>query len=208
MNEKEKETVAYHEGGHALVQSLTPHGEPVQKISIIPRGMAALGYTMSSPLEDRYLMTKEELRDKLAGMMGGRAAEEVVVGEISTGAANDLEMATNLARLMVTTYGMSQELGPISLGEQRRSPFLGGGMPTMLERVHSEQTQRRVDGEVARLCDEALERARELIRGHRDALDRIAARLMAVETIEGEELRRILEETGALRAGEEHGAEA
>ena len=205
MNEHEKETVAYHEGGHALVTSLVPRGEPVHKISIIPRGVAALGYTMSLPLEDRYLASKDELRDKLAGLMGGRAAEELVIGEVSTGAANDLEQATQIARLMVTSYGMSTELGPISLSESRgRSVFLGGAMmPT--ERAYSEHTQLRVDTEVARLCEEALSRARAVLLRHREALDRIAARLMAVEVIEGEELQRILVESGASREAYEAG---
>ncbi len=201
MNEREKETVAYHEGGHALVTSLMPHGEPVHKISIIPRGIAALGYTMSLPLEDRYLLTRDELRDKLAGLMGGRAAEELAVGEISTGAANDLEQATAMARLMVTSYGMSDSMGPVCLAEPRRSPFLGAqSMPTLSERVHSERTQQRIDAEVNRLLEEALGRARDVVRSHRDALDRLAARLMAVEVIEGDELQRILSEVGAVRA--------
>src|SRR5256714_6619597 len=133
MNEKEKEIVASHESGHALVSSLCAHSEPVHKISIIPRGLAALGYTMQMPLEDRYLMSREELLDKMAGLMGGRAAEEVVVGSISTGASNDFRQATEIARLMVTEYGMSDALGPVSYAERTRSPFLNGvpGMPTM-----------------------------------------------------------------------------
>src|SRR5438046_8065341 len=136
MNEKEKEIVAYHESGHALVSSLCAHYEPVHKISIIPRGLAALGYTLQLPLEDRYLMSRDELIDKMAGLMGGRAAEEIVVGSISTGAANDFKQATEIARLMVTEYGMSEAIGPLSLSERSRSPFLNGGpgMPTFGER--------------------------------------------------------------------------
>src|SRR5438046_5153213 len=126
MNEKEKEIVAYHESGHALVSSMCRHSEPVHKISIIPRGLAALGYTLQLPLEDRYLMSREELLDKMAGLMGGRAAEEIVVGSVSTGASNDFKQATDIARLMVTEYGMSEALGPISYAG-RRSPFLPGG---------------------------------------------------------------------------------
>ena len=200
MNEKEKEIVAYHESGHALVSSLCAHSEPVHKISIIPRGLAALGYTLQLPLEDRYLMSREELLDKMAGLMGGRAAEEIVVGSISTGASNDFKQATEIARLMVTEYGMSEALGPISYAERGRSPFLrtNDGMAGLTDKAYSERTQRRIDEEVSRLIEEAMQRARELIVRHRDALSRVAARLLQTEVIEGEELRRILAESGAL----------
>src|SRR5438874_2882692 len=200
MNEKEKEIVAYHESGHALVSSLCAHSEPVHKISIIPRGLAALGYTLQLPLEDRYLMSREELLDKMAGLMGGRAAEEIVVGSISTGASNDFKQATEIARLMVTEYGMSEALGPISYAERGRSPFLrtNAGMAGLTDKAYSERTQRRIDEEVSRLIEEAMQRARELIVRHRDALSRVAARLLQTEVIEGEELRRILAESGAL----------
>jgi cell division protease FtsH len=200
MNEKEKEIVAYHESGHALVSSLCAHSEPVHKISIIPRGLAALGYTLQLPLEDRYLMSREELLDKMAGLMGGRAAEEIVVGSISTGASNDFKQATDIARLMVTEYGMSEALGPISYAERGRSPFLrtADGMAGLTDKAYSERTQRRIDEEVSRLMEEAMQRARELIVRHRDALSRVAARLLQTEVIEGEELRRILAESGAL----------
>jgi len=199
MNEKEKEIVAYHESGHALVSSLCRYSEPVHKISIIPRGLAALGYTLQLPLEDRYLMSREELYDKLAGLMGGRAAEEIMVGSISTGASNDLKQATEIARLMVTEYGMSDAIGPVSLAERSRSPFLGvaNGLGGVAERIYSERMQRKIDAEVTRLLDEAMNRARDLVRTHRDALSKVAARLLAVEVIEGDELRRILSEAGA-----------
>src|SRR5713226_809325 len=199
MNEKEKEIVAYHESGHALVSTLCRYSEPVHKISIIPRGLAALGYTLQLPLEDRYLMSREELYDKLAGLMGGRAAEEIMVGSISTGASNDLKQATEIARMMVTEYGMSDAIGPVSLDERSRSPFLGlpNGMAGIPERIYSERMQRKIDAEVSRLLDEAMNRARDLVRTHRDALSKVAARLLAVEVIEGDELRRILREAGA-----------
>jgi cell division protease FtsH len=199
MNEREKEIVAYHESGHALVSSLCRWAEPVHKISIIPRGLAALGYTLQLPLEDRYLMSREELYDKLAGLMGGRAAEEIMVGSISTGAANDLKQATEIARMMVTEYGMSDSIGPVSLAERSRSPFLGGqnGLTGIAERIYSERMQRKIDAEVSRLLDEAMNRARDIVRTHRDALSKVAARLLAVEVIEGDELRRILSEAGA-----------
>ncbi len=200
MNEKEKEIVAYHESGHALVSSLCEHSEPVHKISIIPRGLAALGYTLQLPLEDRYLMSREELLDKMAGLMGGRAAGEIVVGSISTGASNDFKQATEIARLMVTEYGMSDALGPVSYAERGRSPFLGGNgaMAGLTDKSYSERTQRRIDQEVTRLIEEAMQRARDLIIRHRDALSRVAARLLQTEVIEGDELRRILAESGAF----------
>jgi cell division protease FtsH len=202
MNEKEKEIVAYHESGHALVSTLTTNSEPVHKISIIPRGMAALGYTLQMPLEDRYLMSKEELLDKVCGLLGGRAAEEIIVGSVSTGASNDFKQATDIARMMVTEYGMSDAMGPQSLAERRSSPFLtgpgNGSGPTFGERMHSERTQRRIDQEVARIIDEQMTRARELVTRNRDALTKVAARLLAVEVIEGDELRRILTEAGAM----------
>src|SRR5467141_4013741 len=202
MNEKEKEIVAYHESGHALVSSLCRYSEPVHKISIIPRGLAALGYTLQLPLEDRYLMSREELYDKLAGLMGGRAAEEIMVGSISTGASNDLKQATEIARRMVTEYGRSDASGAVGRAERGRSPFLRGadGMAGLTDKAYSERTQRRIDEEVSRLVEEAMQRARELIVRHREALGRVAARLLQTEVIEGDELRRILTESGALPA--------
>ena len=201
MNEKEKEIVAYHESGHAVVSSLCAHSEPVHKISIIPRGFAALGYTLQLPLEDRYLMSREELLDKMAGLMGGRAAEEIIVGSISTGASNDLKQATDIARLMITEYGMSEALGPVCLAERSGSTFLRGseGMPAFgSSKNFSERTQRLIDQEVTRLLEEAIARARDIIVRNRDALTRVAARLLQNEVVEGEELRRILTEAGAL----------
>jgi cell division protease FtsH len=198
MNEREKEIVAYHESGHAVVSTLCRFSEPVTKISIIPRGLAALGYTLQLPLEDRYLMSREELLDKMAGLMGGRAAEEIMVGSISTGASNDLKQATEIARMMVVEYGMSDTIGPINLAE-RRSTFLNGekGFGGFGDKNYSERMQRRIDQEVSRLLDEAMNRARSLVSTNRDALSRVAARLLAVEVIEGDELRRILREAGA-----------
>ena len=150
-------------------------------------------------------MSREELLDKMAGLMGGRAAEEIMVGSISTGASNDFKQATEIARLMVTEYGMSDAIGPLSLAERSRSPFLnpaqGGGGLT--DKNYSERTQRRIDGEVSRLIEEAMQRAREIIGRHRDALTKVAARLLATEVIEGDELRRILTENGALPPAKE-----
>jgi len=190
ITEREKEIVAHHEAGHAVVGWMLPHAEPVHKISIIPRGLSALGYTMSAPLEDRYLMSFDELRDKMAAMMGGRAAEELFIGEISTGASNDLRQATELAKLMVRDYGMSRELGPVALAEERSS-FLASAMLPEL-RGYSEHTARLVDAEVRRLSEEALERARGVLRTHRAQVEELAARLLATEVVEEPELGRIL----------------
>ncbi|MBN1208521.1 MAG: ATP-dependent zinc metalloprotease FtsH [Myxococcaceae bacterium] len=190
MNEREKEIVAHHEAGHAVVGWMLPHTERVTKVSIIPRGLAALGYTMSLPLEDRYLMSLEELRDKMAGMMGGRAAEELFIGEISTGAANDLKQATEVARLMVRDYGMSS-LGPVALGAEPGSVFLrSAGLPE--SRSYSEQTARMVDEEVRKLVTEALERARHVLRTHKDKAQALAARLLATEVLEEEAMLVLL----------------
>ena len=190
ISEREKEIVAHHEAGHAVVGWLLPNTEPVHKISIIPRGLSALGYTMSLPLEDRYLMSLDELRDKMAAMMGGRAAEELFIGEISTGASNDLKQATEIARLMVRDYGMSGELGPVSLADQGSTFLQSAAIPEM--RSYSEQTARLVDAEIRRLTLEALERARSVLRANRPLVEALAARLLATEVVEEPELVRIL----------------
>jgi len=190
MNEREKEIVAHHESGHAVVSWMLPHAERVHKVSIIPRGLAALGYTMSLPLEDRYLMSLEELRDKMAGMMGGRAAEEIFIGEISTGASNDLKQATEIARLMVREYGMST-LGPVSLTAETTSPFLkSAGAPEV--RSYSEHTARQIDEAVQTMVTEALDRARQTLHTHKDKVQALAARLLSNEVLEEEELKQIL----------------
>ena len=150
--------------------------ERVQKVSIIPRGVAALGYTMQLPLEDRYLMTLPELREKIAALLGGRAAEELFMGEVSTGASNDLQQATDIARAMVRDYGMSDELGPVSLSDGNRALFLQGQVAPE-SRALSEHVRRLVDAEVQRIVEEGLERARMLVRQHREKLESIAARL-------------------------------
>ena len=191
MNDREKEIVAHHEAGHAVVSWMLPHAERVHKISIIPRGLAALGYTLSLPLEDRYLMSLEELRDKMAGMMGGRASEEIFVGEISTGASNDLKQATDIARMMVRDYGMSTMVGPVALGDEGNAKFLRSSqVPEM--RSYSEQTARIIDEEIRKLVQEALERARKVLAENRERVEALAARLLATEVLEEDELTRIL----------------
>ena len=189
INEREKEIVAFHEAGHALVSWMLPWADRVSKVSIIPRGVAALGYTLQFPSEDRYLLTRSELRDRMAGLMGGRVAEEEVFGEPSTGAANDLQQATGVARMMVRDYGMSTALGPISLGDEHGPGFLG--VKGLEQRSYSEQTALEVDREVEALVLEAHERARDLLRTNRDKLDAMAARLLVAEVVDEEEMRRL-----------------
>jgi len=188
INEREKEIVAFHESGHALVNWMLPNADRVTKVSIIPRGLGALGYTLQLPLEDRYLLTRSELRDRMAGLMGGRVAEEEIFGEPSTGASNDLQQATNLARMMVRDYGMSS-LGPIAFTDDRGPSFLGIKGPE--NRTYSDQTALEVDREVQSFVMEAQKRARELVRRHREKLDMLAARLLTSEVVEEEEMVRL-----------------
>jgi cell division protease FtsH len=189
INEREKEIVAFHESGHALVSWMLPFADRVSKVSIIPRGLGALGYTLQLPLEDRYLLTRSELRDRMAGLLGGRVAEEEVFGEPSTGASNDLQHATGLARMMVRDYGMSAAVGPISLGDEHGPSFLG--VKGLEPRAYSDQTALEVDREVRKLVLEAQERARDLVRTHREKLGSMAARLLATEVIEEQEIERL-----------------
>jgi cell division protease FtsH len=188
INEREKEIVAFHESGHALVNWMLPNADRVTKVSIIPRGLGALGYTLQLPLEDRYLLTRSELRDRMAGLMGGRVSEEEIFGEPSTGASNDLQQATALARMMVRDYGMSS-LGPVALSDDRGPSFLGIKGPE--NRTYSDQTALEVDREVQSFVMEAQERARNVLREHREKLDMLAARLLTAEVVEEEEMVRL-----------------
>jgi len=191
MNEKERRIVAYHESGHAIVASVLPNLDPVHKISIIGRGFGALGYTMQLPLEDRYLMSRSDLKSQLAVLLGGRSAEEIAFSEISTGAANDLQRATDIARAMVTEYGMSDALGAINYDGQRGNKFID--VPFMSERgPHSEETARTIDAEVMRIITDAHNEARRLLRERRDILDELSSRLLEKEVVEGDELRALL----------------
>ncbi|MGE0042636.1 MAG: ATP-dependent zinc metalloprotease FtsH [Vicinamibacterales bacterium] len=191
MSPKVREIIAYHESGHAIVASSLTGMDPVHKISIVQRGFGALGYTMQLPLEDRYLMQRQDLRDQLAVLLGGRAAEEIALGEISTGAQNDLQRATDIARSMVTEWGMSDALGAINFDQPRRSRFLDMGMPS--ERgPYSEDTARAIDEEVAAIVRTAHQRARQLLEERRELLETVTRRLLETEVMDGEELRRIL----------------
>jgi cell division protease FtsH len=191
MNRKEREIIAFHESGHAIVASLLPGMDPVHKISIVARGFGALGYTMQLPTEDRYLMQKPDLLNQMTVLLGGRAAEEVAIGEISTGAQNDLQRATDLARSMVTEWGMSERLGLVHMDPGRRSRFIDLPMPA--ERgPYSEETARLIDEEVKRLVSTAHDEARRILQTERDLLERVARRLLEQEVMEGEELRRMM----------------
>jgi len=190
MNPKEKEIIAFHESGHALVAESVQYADPVHKISIIPRGIAALGYTQQQPTEDRYLMTRSELLDRLAVLVGGRVAEELVFGEISTGAQNDLQRATDIARSMVTEYGMSDRLGLVTYERERRPMFLPE--PFSAGKTYSEARAAQIDEEISKIIEEAHERVREILSQRRKVLDDLAHLLLEKEVVQGEELRAML----------------
>ena len=190
INDKERRIVSYHEAGHTLVGYFTPGSDPVQKVSIVPRGIGALGYTLQTPLEDRYLLTQSELNGKLRGLLGGRAAEELIFGQVSTGAANDLERATKLARNMVTVYGMSEKLPNLFLSENQTTSFLGevAGQLNV-----SQKTAQIIDEEIERIIKESYQAAKETIQKHRHELELLADRLLEKEVVEAEEITEILE---------------
>jgi cell division protease FtsH len=191
MSQKEREIVAYHESGHAIVASVLPGMDPVHKISIVQRGFGALGYTMQLPLEDRYLMQKGDLLNQLAVLLAGRAAEEIAIGEISTGAQNDLQRVSDLARAMVTEWGMSERLGTINFDVNRRGRFMDIGGPP--ERgLYSDETARLIDDEVKQIVMAAHNDARRILRDRRDLLRLVAERLLEKEIMEGDELRAII----------------
>jgi cell division protease FtsH len=191
MSDKERRIVAYHESGHAIVATVLPNLDPVHKISIVQRGFGALGYTMQLPLEDRYLMTRSDLLSQLSVLLGGRSAEEIAFNEISTGAQNDLQRATDIARAMVTEFGMSDALGVVHYDGHRRPAFLEA--PTGHERGnYAEETALKIDTEVKRILTEAHETARQILRDHRDTLDTLSMRLLEKEVIEADELKAIM----------------
>jgi len=190
MNPREKKTVAYHEAGHALVAELMPGADPVSKISIIPRGVAALGYTQQLPTEDRYLMTRSELLARIYVLLGGRVAEEMIFGDVSTGAQNDLQKATEIARTMITQFGMSERLGLVALEGPRPPMFLP--VPTQAPRDYSEETARIVDEEIKKLLVECHNRVRDVLMSQRQALEEPAKLLLSKEVVERPELLAIL----------------
>ncbi len=190
LNPREREIVAHHEMGHAVVASALPGTDAVHKISIIPRGIGALGYTIQRPTEDRYLMTREELENKMAVLLGGRAAEHVVFGHLSTGAADDLSKATDIARNMVTRFGMGRPLGPVTY-ESEPNTFLGPMAGTT--RLYAEETAREIDVAVREMVDAAFERACAILTRNRPILEEGAKALLAKETLADAELARVLE---------------
>ena len=190
MSKKEKEIVAFHESGHAIAASLLPNADPVRRISIIPRGISALGYTLQLPTEDRYLMTKSELLDRLAVLLGGRVAEEIVFGEISTGAHNDLQRATDIATSMVKEFGMSEKLGYATFEKEKGPLFL----PSLSSaREYSEDTAKQIDEEVKKIIDEAQQKVKEILTAKKDQLEELARLLMEKEVVEEQDLKRILQ---------------
>jgi cell division protease FtsH len=191
MSDKERRIVAYHESGHAIVATVLPNLDPVHKISIVQRGFGALGFTMQLPLEDRYLMTRSDLLSQLAVLLGGRSAEEIAFGEISTGAQNDLQRATDIARAMVTEFGMSDTLGAVNYNGHKRAAFLEN--PFLQERgTYAEETALKIDTEVKRILTEAHETARGILRDRRETLDALSHRLLEKEVIEADELKEIM----------------
>jgi cell division protease FtsH len=195
INPKERDIVANHELGHAIVALSLPGTDPVQKISIIPRGIAALGYTLQVPTEDRYLMTKTELLNKIATLLGGRAAEEIVFQDISTGAHNDLAKATDIARSMVKEYGMSSKVGQVYFARERKARFVDIGIEGAVD--YSEATAELIDNEVGEIIGDQYSKALEILRGNKDTLAKGTHLLLEKETMEGGELRTLMEETGA-----------
>jgi cell division protease FtsH len=200
MSPKEKKTIAYHESGHALVAELVPGTDPVSKISIIPRGIAALGYTQQTPTEDRYLMTRSELLARIYVLLGGRVAEEMVFDDVSTGAQNDLQRATEIARTMVTQFGMSATLGLVALEGPRTPLFLP--VPIQTAKEYSDDTARAIDAEVRQILTDAHEKVRETLAAHRAALEELAQLLLKKEVVERLELQAILKVVSIDRAKE------
>ena len=190
INPKERKIVAYHESGHTLVALVVPHADPVHKISIIPRGIAALGYTLQVPTEDRYLMTRSELLDKLAILLGGRIAEEIIFDEISTGAQNDLQKATDIASSMVKEYGMSEKLGNVTFEKNRRPLFMPGPFPSPKD--YSDEKASQIDREIESIMSEGTERVRKIIKERKSYLEHLAKSLQEKEVLEKEEILEVM----------------
>ncbi len=195
LSEEEKRRVAYHEAGHTLVAVTVPTGEPVHKVSIIPRGAAALGYTLQLPVEEKFLSTEPELKDQIAILLGGRTSEELVFGNVSSGAQNDLERASEIARAMICQLGMSKKLGPLTYGKRQRLAYLG--VEGTEERNYSEDTARIIDDEVKELVAEGQQRADEILKQRRSTLDAIARLLQEKEVVSGEEIKQLVQESSA-----------
>ncbi len=193
LGDQEKKVVAYHEVGHALIGAVMPGGGKVAKISIVPRGLSALGYTLKMPTEDRFLTSDTEFRQQIAMLLGGRAAEEIVFGSVTNGASGDLQKATDIAERMVTAYGMSKVLGPLAYEKRQQANFLGGAGLNP-RRLVSEETAKAIDEEVKQIVDSGHQQALSILNHNRDLLEKIAQQLLAVEVIEGEELQQLLDQ--------------
>jgi len=191
MSKKEKEIVAFHESGHAIVATTLPGADPVRRISIIPRGISALGYTLQLPTEDRYLMTRSELMDRLAVLLGGRVAEEIIFGEISTGAHNDLQRATDIATSMVKEFGMSEMLGYVTFEKEKKPLFLPSSMISSKE--YSEETAKKIDAEVKKIIDQTYEKTKEILVSKKNKLEELARHLLEKEVVEEADLKNILQ---------------
>jgi cell division protease FtsH len=191
LREEEKRRVAFHEAGHALVAAFSDGADPVHKISIIPRGRAALGYTLQLPVDDQFLMTRSQLLGRIRGMLGGRAAEEIVFHEVTTGAENDLEQATALARQMVCIFGMSESVGLVRCAQRQNGMFLAI-TDGSFQRDCSEQTVQEIDREVKRILDQAYDEAKQILTQHRDELERVTKELLQYETLDARAFNRII----------------
>jgi cell division protease FtsH len=189
ISDHEKEVIAYHETGHALVMKSLPHADPVHKVSIISRGMA-LGWTLSLPEEDKYLISKDELMDQIAGIMGGRVAEELVFGDVTSGAENDIQRATQMARRMVTQWGMSDKLGNVAMGHREELVFLGRDLGE--QRNYSEEVAAIIDEEIRSIINHGYQTAKGILSASRSKMDAIVEQLKVVETLDGKELDEIL----------------
>ncbi|MDZ4158410.1 MAG: hypothetical protein U1B80_01350 [Anaerolineaceae bacterium] len=196
--EEEKRIVAYHEAGHAVVMNTLPEADPVQKVSIIARGMAG-GYTLSLPQEDRVLMSRKKLIAEMVGLLGGRAAEELVFDDITSGASNDIERVTKLARTMVTRLGMSDDMGPMVYGQKEELIFLGREISE--QRDYSEAVAQQIDQQVRTLVSQAHERARKILLEYREMLDAVANKLLEVETLTRDEFEKIFPTPVAKKSG-------
>jgi cell division protease FtsH len=192
INDHEKKIIAYHETGHAIVAKILPGSDPVHKISIIPRGHAALGYTLQVPEEDRFLISKSELMNRIAVLLSGRVSEEIVFNDVTSGAANDLERATQTARQMVTQLGMSEKLGLVKLGNKREEIFLGRDISE--DRNYSEEVAYSIDKEVKAIIDSCYETAKEILTSRRALMDKIANVLLEREIIDAEEFEKLMTE--------------
>jgi cell division protease FtsH len=198
ISQEEKRIVAYHEAGHAVVMHVLPQGDPVQKVSIISRGMAA-GYTLALPQEDRLLMAKKKMFTDMVGLLGGRAAEELVFDDITSGASNDIERVSKLARAMVTRLGMSENLGPMVYGQKEELIFLGREISE--QRDYSESVAEKIDQEVRVLVNEAYQKAKQILGEYREKLDEVAVKLLEVETLSKEEFEKIFPAPNPKKSG-------